>query len=306
MEYRISCYTSLNEKMNDVFQWDANRIIKITGVDFDDECVYQVHFCNRRSKTAFVLEPEIDTITINGSSVKVLVTEIPIELLEMPDAIDVYIYAIGDGDERATVASGKIIVSPRQRPSDYVSETTGNVLAVANGFVVVDGMLYLARDGVAIGTGIDIPQGGTPQVGRAVGVTSGTMLTRVGQAQRATTVIDMAEEAWETGSGNINTGTFDNELTTRLRCNSFTAIPPNRYDAILSAFSSGSVGLESVIYWYAAASESSYLGYHNWSVNGTDLPVPEGAQYFRLNLKIDNVTDMVPTDLGDCNVTFLG
>lgn len=146
----------------------------------------------------------------------------------------------------------------------------------------------------------------TPQVGNAATVLRGTMLTQVGQAQRATTVIDMTDYAWETGSGNVNTGTFDNDLTTRLRCNSFTAIPANRYTAILSAFSSGNVGLESVIYWYASAAESSYLGYHNWSVNGTEISVPEGAQYFRLNLKIDNETDMVPTDLGSCYVTFLG
>lgn len=148
-------------------------------------------------------------------------------------------------------------------------------------------------------------QGGTPQVGRAVGVTRGTMLTRVGQAQRATTVIDMAEEAWETGSGNINTGTFDNELTTRLRCNKFIPVPANRYSALISAFSTGGAGLESVIYWYTTDSVSGYIGFHNWSANGTDLTVPEGTRYFRLNLKIDNETDMVPADLASCAVTFL-
>lgn len=159
MEYRITCYTSSNDRMEGAYQWDANRVIKIAGIDFDDNLTYQVHFCNRRSNTAFVLSPTIDTIKVGDINTKVLVTEIPIELLEMPDAIDVYIYSIDNNDEMMTVASGKIVVSPRQRPADYVSQSTGGMLDVANGFVMIDGLLYLARDGVPIGTGIEIPSG---------------------------------------------------------------------------------------------------------------------------------------------------
>lgn len=142
-------------------------------------------------------------------------------------------------------------------------------------------------------------------VDTAVPALYGTAYSVVGQAQRATTVIDMMEYEWETGSGNTNTGAFDNDLSTRLRCNTFIPVPPARSSAILSAFANNAVGLESVIYWYAAASDASYLGYHAWAVNGTELPMPSTAQFFRLNLKIDNETDMVPADLASCAVTFL-
>lgn len=171
--------------MEGAYQWDANRTIKIAGVDFDDNLVYQVHFCNRRSHTAFVLAPTMDTIQTNGINTEVLVTEIPIELLEMPDAIDVYIYSIDGNDEMMTVASGKIIVSPRQRPADYVSQSTGGVLDVANGFVIIDGLLYLARDGVPIGTGIEIPSGsGGSTTGQMTAILGGTPPSPAGIAEQ--------------------------------------------------------------------------------------------------------------------------
>ena len=183
MEYRITCYTSSNDRMEGAYQWDANRVIKIAGVDFDDNLTYQVHFCNRRSSTAFVLSPTIDTIKVGNINTRVLVTEIPIELLEMPDAIDVYIYSIDGNDEMMTVASGKVIVSPRQRPADYVSQSTGGVLDVANGFIMIDGLLYLARDGVPIGTGIEIPSGsGGSMSGQLTAILGGTPPSPAGYA----------------------------------------------------------------------------------------------------------------------------
>lgn len=182
MEYRITCYTSSDKCMESIYQWDANRVIKIAGVDFDDSLTYQVHFCNRRSATAFVLAPTRGTIQINNINTDVLITEIPIELLEMPDAIDVYIYSIDGNDEMMTVAGGKIIVCPRQRPADYVSQSTGGVLDVANGFVVLDGLLYLARDGVPIGTGIDVSSGtsGGSMTGQMAVILDGTPPSPVG------------------------------------------------------------------------------------------------------------------------------
>ena len=204
-------------------------------------------------------------------------------------------------DVRIAVASAAEKLS-ENRDADITSELS----IIQNGRYGIDirEAIYDTLRKLAESTPEPSPSGGA-QVGNAVPVARGTMLTHVGQAQRATTVIDMMDYEWETGSGNTNTGAFDNDLSTRLRCNTFIPVPPARSSAILSAFANNAVGLESVIYWYAAESDASYLGYHAWAVNGTELPMPSTAQFFRLNLKIDNETDMVPADLASCAVTFL-
>ena len=96
--------------MNDLFQWDINRSVVITGVDPSHE--YQVHFKNLNMDSVIVKNAtSYDTETVTA--------RIPNELLQSEFPITLYIYgSIGDTVRTFTTADLKVI--PRPKPSDYV------------------------------------------------------------------------------------------------------------------------------------------------------------------------------------------
>ena len=146
---KLVCYNSAGETIEKVYQWDANRQIRLRGVTIEEGTSYQVHFGNRKNKDSFVLVPTIESPDF--------VTEIPMELLEHPDVILVYVYKINTTtNERQTIGETMIPVVPRAIPQDYVSESTDGIIKVADGFIYQDGTLYLASNGVIVGTGLDI------------------------------------------------------------------------------------------------------------------------------------------------------
>lgn len=146
---QLICRNSSGILMDKVYQWDTNRKIVISGIDIDEELSYQVHFGNCHTKTTYVLEPTIEN--------NEFITEIPIELLEKPDAIDIYIYSIDTStDETQTIAEIRLPMIRRMMPQSYISQSTSGLIKVADGFIYENGTLYLASNGVIIGTGIDI------------------------------------------------------------------------------------------------------------------------------------------------------
>lgn len=176
----VTCHNSAGVLMDAVCQWDANREIRIRGVDVAEGYSYQIHFGNRRSKTTYVLEPAIVTTEM----ITELVTDIPMELLEMPDAIDIYVYSINiSTNEMRTIDAIRMTMIQRTMPQDYVSTSTDGIIKVADGFIYENGTLYLASNGVIIGTGIDINFSQT-----------GASLAKLRLRGTAETVIGVAEE----------------------------------------------------------------------------------------------------------------
>lgn len=151
---KISCYDSLGNPMDCVYQWDANREIHLSGFAKDLTKTYEVHFGSRRHSQTIDYEPEDIVGGVDGASLR---TFIPMQFLEEPDVVSVYLYQIDDETgEAMTVAEARVPVVPRAIPADYASENTIKCQPCPNGLLYQDGVLYLTMDGAVIGTGIDL------------------------------------------------------------------------------------------------------------------------------------------------------
>ena len=107
----IVCKNSSNQTIEKLYQWDINYDIYITGVDMSSTPL--CHFCNRRSKVAYVVAPEAD----NGR----LKVTIPNALLAEPDTIFLYLYYNTTGNTNRTVYVISFPVVPRQKPQNYAA-----------------------------------------------------------------------------------------------------------------------------------------------------------------------------------------
>lgn len=153
---RLTCYNRWEKVLDYIYQWDLNREIHIYGVEVDSSLSYEIHFSNRRMRTAVVVEP---TLAGESGEMTHFVVEIPAEFLDVPEVINVYVYSENTATgEMLTVGDLRIPVIPRQMPVDYEAPENDGVVYVANGLVVVDGKLYLSRDGEKIGTGVTVAQ----------------------------------------------------------------------------------------------------------------------------------------------------
>lgn len=105
----IVCKNSSNQTIERLYQWDINYDIYITGIDLSSTPL--CHFCNRRSKIAYVVAP-----TADNNRLKVT---IPNALLREPDTIFLYLYYNSAGDTARTVYVVSFPVVPRQMPQNY-------------------------------------------------------------------------------------------------------------------------------------------------------------------------------------------
>lgn len=150
---RLTCWNSASQLLEQMYQWDDNRILKIKGGALEANTSYEIHMNNKRMAKSFVLVPEIDDYFF--------IVEVPAALLETPDTIAVYLYAENDlTHEMRVVGTAHIKVIPRGKPADYVSEPTSGLRMVADGLAVQDGKVYLTNGGVPFGDGADIGGGG--------------------------------------------------------------------------------------------------------------------------------------------------
>lgn len=108
----IVCYDSNGNVVEKFYQWDINQTITVTGIPTSP--IPKFHFCNRKSKSAYVVTP-----TLSGSS---LTAHIPNILFKEPETINVYIYQDTPDDGGRTVYSIKIPIVQRQIPNDYEYE----------------------------------------------------------------------------------------------------------------------------------------------------------------------------------------
>ena len=176
---RLSCFDSNDKPIDTLYQWDARRVVKVFGATINVGMKYELHFANRRSDIALALDVFAQSgrdvlcdsdgyimVDANGDIITVqteeprtdigLVAKIPLKLLEMPDAITIYVVELDDvSGERATIGELKMPMIPRSIPTDYVSVYTNNYGTVADGLQFgEDGYIYLSSNGNIFGEGV--------------------------------------------------------------------------------------------------------------------------------------------------------
>lgn len=118
----------VNLQVTNLFQWDVNQVIKISGIEFGGSPV-EVHFCNKKSTSALVVA---STTPTSGY----VLANIPNALLMEHYDIVAYVYQT-EGSTRSTIKTIKIPVVARQKPNDY-KDTSGGTIIVPDSGVNVD------------------------------------------------------------------------------------------------------------------------------------------------------------------------
>lgn len=103
----ILCYDSLGNNVTQLYQWDINQYLTVTGVPINPLPVFQ--FSNRKSKTTIGVTP----VVLNNN----LVVKVPNELLEVPEPIFAFIYRTRASGASRTIGSIYIPVRSRIKPT---------------------------------------------------------------------------------------------------------------------------------------------------------------------------------------------
>lgn len=103
----FNCYG--NYTTDNVYQWDLNHELLIQGVTVRTNAP-TVHFCNKKSESAIVVQSEL----VDGD-IKV---QVPNQLLEEPYNIIAYIHIYDDNNAR-TIEIVNIPLIKRVKPDDY-------------------------------------------------------------------------------------------------------------------------------------------------------------------------------------------
>ena len=102
----FNCYGTY--KTDSVYQWDQNHILQITGDNVKD--ISAIHFCNKMSTEAVVVNATLEGDTITAS--------IPNDLLQDPYNIIAYVHSYSSNNAK-TIEVVTIPLIKRPRPSDY-------------------------------------------------------------------------------------------------------------------------------------------------------------------------------------------
>lgn len=109
----------VNLHTTNLFQWDVNQVLKISGIAFGTSPV-EVHFANKKSESAIV----VNSTTPTGGYI---FANIPNVLLTEPYDIFAYVYQT-DGTTRSTTHTITIPVVARRKPNAYVDANGGNIV----------------------------------------------------------------------------------------------------------------------------------------------------------------------------------
>lgn len=110
---KIICYDSDGTVLKNLYQWDINRQITVTGIDVSS--AVEFHFSNRFSSAALIVN-----VAISGENV---IANIPNILLQQAETICLCIYCTSDNISKTTHVI-EIPVYPRKKPDDYAYEAT--------------------------------------------------------------------------------------------------------------------------------------------------------------------------------------
>lgn len=113
--YDVTCLDSYGEVITNLTQWDVNQSLTIENTGLTSAPLF--HFCNKNSKEALVVKSTLE----NG----VITVKVPNILLQEGIPIIAYLYAYSSLTSGKTLATIKIPVRPRPKPSDY--EYVGNI-----------------------------------------------------------------------------------------------------------------------------------------------------------------------------------
>ena len=102
----FNCYG--NYTTDSVYQWDLNHTLQITGLTTEQPPT--VHFCNKKSDTAIVVQSEM--------SDGVITVPIPNQFLEEPYNIIAYVHVYDDNNAK-TIEVVNIPLTKRPKPDDY-------------------------------------------------------------------------------------------------------------------------------------------------------------------------------------------
>ena len=102
----FNCYG--NYTTDSVYQWDLNHTLQITGLTTEQPPT--VHFCNKKSDTAIVVQSEM--------SDGVITVPIPNQFLEEPYNIIAYVHIYDDNNAK-TIEVVNIPLTKRPKPDDY-------------------------------------------------------------------------------------------------------------------------------------------------------------------------------------------
>lgn len=145
----------VNLRTKNLFQWDMNQVVKISGIAFGISSV-EVHFANKKSVSAIVVN---STTPENGY----VFATIPNALLAEPYDIIAYVYQT-DGSTKSTTNTITIPVVARRKPNGYVDSGGGNIVlpdsntgvnlssATATNADIVKGKIAFTASGRTVGT----------------------------------------------------------------------------------------------------------------------------------------------------------
>ena len=119
--FDITCLDSYGEVITNLTQWDVNQSLTIKNTGLTSAPLF--HFCNKNSKEALVVKSTLkdDVVTV----------QVPNILLQEGIPIMVYLYAYSSLTSGKTLATAKIPVRPRPRPSDYEYVENIDVVSLA-------------------------------------------------------------------------------------------------------------------------------------------------------------------------------
>lgn len=135
-----TCLDSAGNRLDRFFQYDTNRIIRITGIATDQGGEVYFHFCNKNTPRAYVIKPD--------AAENYHQTTVPNELLMCPDVITIYVVIKDEsGNVMKTMHRISIPVEPRPKPPEYATSADG----VADGIAMTGEYITLTSNGVPIG-----------------------------------------------------------------------------------------------------------------------------------------------------------
>ena len=143
----LLCYDNEGKLLQNLYQWDTNVTVVVSGMNNRDVNTIKFHFANDKSSVAYVVTPEARETGFAAM--------IPNSLLTMPDIMSLYVYETNE-DESRTVSEIRIPVIPRHKPANVEYTPYVSIMKIVNGLKFEDGVLYLTSDGDVVGSGAAI------------------------------------------------------------------------------------------------------------------------------------------------------
>lgn len=147
------CYDKNNDLLTRIYQWDTDRVIVVSNITPWDGATVFFQFGNRKVDETIIVEPTES----NGN----YTSDIPNELLAYAENLILYISQETAAGETLVIDEIRIPIVPKNMPSNYIYQPNTEDIVVANGLITDGEVLYLARNGRRIGTGVIISGGGS-------------------------------------------------------------------------------------------------------------------------------------------------